>query len=256
MVCTDDRRGDRIANIALKRGIEVITVGHREADLRILAQHFSGMRQELRFEWRGRKFDTRLNLVGGFQSLNALTACGLAIATGCDPRAVFERMELITTVRGRMELAATKKNGAAIFVDYAHTPDALEKALLAARPHITGRLSVVFGAGGDRDKFKREPMGRVAAKHADSVIVTDDNPRNEDPAAIRKKIIEGCPGAREIEDRAEAILVATDSLRSGDVLLIAGKGHESGQEIGGSVYPFDDTEQASMAVRLLEGMPA
>ncbi|PIE09148.1 MAG: UDP-N-acetylmuramoyl-L-alanyl-D-glutamate--2,6-diaminopimelate ligase, partial [Rhodobacterales bacterium] len=161
----------------------------------------------------------------------------------------------LETVRGRMELAATRDNGAAVFVDYAHTPDAVQTALRAMRPHVLGRLVVVLGAGGDRDTAKRPLMGRAAAENADVVFVTDDNPRSEDPAAIRAMVMEGCPNANNIGDRAEAILRGVDALGPGDALLIAGKGHESGQVIGDDVLPFDDVEQASVAVAALEGRP-
>ena len=159
----------------------------------------------------------------------------------------------LSTVRGRMQLAATRDNGAAVFVDYAHTPDALKTALRALRPHVLGRLVVVFGAGGDRDQGKRPLMGQAAAEHADVAFVTDDNPRSEDPAVIRAAILQACPEAIEVGDRAEAILRGVDALGPGDALLIAGKGHETGQTVGDDVYPFDDVEQASVAVAALDG---
>jgi len=152
-----------------------------------------------------------------------------------------------------MELAATRESGAKVFVDFAHTPEALETALLALRPHVFGRLIVAFGAGGDRDKGKRPLMGAAAFANADVAFVTDDNPRSEDPATIRAEVLSGCPEAYEVGDRAEAILRAVDALQPGDTLLIAGKGHESGQIIGTDVFPFDDAEQASVAVAALEG---
>jgi UDP-N-acetylmuramoyl-L-alanyl-D-glutamate--2,6-diaminopimelate ligase len=152
-----------------------------------------------------------------------------------------------------MQRAAVRSNGTAIFVDYAHTPDALQTALRALRPHVMGRLLVVFGAGGDRDPGKRIVMGAAARENADVVYVTDDNPRSEDPAAIRAQILKGAPEANEIGDRAEAILTAVDALQAGDTLLIAGKGHETGQIVGDDVLPFDDAEQASIAVAALEG---
>jgi UDP-N-acetylmuramoyl-L-alanyl-D-glutamate--2,6-diaminopimelate ligase len=152
-----------------------------------------------------------------------------------------------------MELAATRDNGAAVFVDFAHTPDAIETALNAMRPHVMGRLVAIVGAGGDRDTTKRPLMGQAAAACADQVFVTDDNPRSEDPAAIRTQVMAGCPDAIEVGDRAEAILRAIDTLGPGDALLIAGKGHETGQIVGNDVLPFDDVEQASVAVAALEG---
>tara|TARA_B110000208_G_C11654196_1_gene389141 strand:+ start:23 stop:490 length:468 start_codon:yes stop_codon:yes gene_type:complete len=152
-----------------------------------------------------------------------------------------------------MELAATRDNGAAVFVDYAHTPDAVQTALKAMRPHVMGRLIVIVGAGGDRDTTKRPLMGKAATENADVVFVTDDNPRSEDPATIRAAVMDGCSGATEVGDRAEAILRAVDVLGAGDALLIAGKGHETGQTVGDDILPFDDVEQASIAVAALEG---
>ena len=153
-----------------------------------------------------------------------------------------------------MQLAGRRKNGAAVFVDYAHTPDAIATAAQALRPHVMGRIVIVFGAGGDRDTTKRPLMGAAAARHSDMQIVTDDNPRSEDPAAIRAAILAACPTAREVGDRAEAILRGVDALQAGDALLIAGKGHEAGQTIGSTVYPFDDVEQASLAIAALDGV--
>jgi UDP-N-acetylmuramoyl-L-alanyl-D-glutamate--2,6-diaminopimelate ligase len=149
-------------------------------------------------------------------------------------------------------LAGTRKNGASVYVDYAHTPDAIATALKAMRPHVMGRLIVVFGAGGDRDTSKRPLMGQAARENADILFVTDDNPRSEDPASIRDAIMAACPEANNIGDRAEAILLGVDALQPGDALLIAGKGHETGQTIAGNIYPFDDVEQASIAVAALD----
>jgi len=177
----------------------------------------------------------------------------MTIATGSEPDAVFAALDSVRTVPGRMECVAWRANRSALIVDFAHTPAALETALMELRHHFRGQLHVVFGAGGNRDREKRAPMGRVAARCADHVTVTDDNPRNEDPAAIRQAILSGCPDAADIGDRAEAILVAASRLAPGDVLLIAGKGHETGQIIGDTTIPYNDTEQASMAARLLDG---
>jgi UDP-N-acetylmuramoyl-L-alanyl-D-glutamate--2,6-diaminopimelate ligase len=179
-----------------------------------------------------------LPLPGRFQADNALLAAGLALALG-ESRAI-DHLASLTGVRGRMELAATLPNGAAVYVDYAHTPDALERLLLALRPHTSGRLHLVFGAGGDRDRGKRPLMGAVAARLSDIAIVTDDNPRAEDAATIRAAIRSACPGAAEIGDRGAAIAAAMSDLRPGDVLAIAGKGHEQGQTIGTTVLAFDD----------------
>lgn len=252
----DDAYGPRLAEMVRERGQDVIGVGRTADDLRILNERFDTSGQDLRFSWRGDVKQIRLDLIGGFQGENALIAAGLAIATGFEPGDVFRAMSSLKTVRGRMERAATRANGAAIYVDYAHTPDALATALQALRPHAMGRLLVVFGAGGDRDIGKRPLMGEAAKEYADVIFVTDDNPRNEDPAQIRAAIMASCPGANEIGDRARAILAATDALQPGDTLLIAGKGHESGQIIGDDILPFDDAEAASVAVAALEGSGA
>ena len=248
-------RGSDVAELALSRGLRVLTVGHGEgADLRLLSHRYDATGQDLRFAWAGQPHLVRLNLIGGFQAENVAVAAGLAIAAGDDPQAVFATLPQLQGVRGRMQLAATRANGAAVFVDYAHTPDALETALQALRPHVMGRIVVVFGAGGDRDTTKRPLMGAAAAAHADVLFVTDDNPRSEDPGLIRAAILAACPEATEVGDRAEAILRGVDALQPGDALLIAGKGHETGQTIAGQVYPFDDVEQASVAVAALDGV--
>ncbi|MEO0783895.1 MAG: UDP-N-acetylmuramoyl-L-alanyl-D-glutamate--2,6-diaminopimelate ligase [Pseudomonadota bacterium] len=250
----DDDRGLEMAAIARDRGQDVLTVGRTDgADLHILARSFSPTGQVLRFDWRGRVAQAELQLIGGFQAENVLLAAGLAIGAGADAEQVFATLSSMRTVRGRMELAARRFNGASVFVDYSHTPDAVATALRALRPHVMGRIICVVGAGGDRDATKRPLMGMAAAEHADQVIVTDDNPRSEDPAIIRAAILEGCPEATEVGDRAEAILRGVDALAAGDALLIAGKGHETGQIVGDDVFPFDDAEQASVAVSALDG---
>ena len=254
VVNTDDPKGPEIAAIARARGQGVMTVGQGAAcDLRIAGQRFDAAGQDLRLEWHGKPYQVRLALIGGFQAANVLAAAGLVIAAGSPPGDVFAVLPQLGTVRGRMQHAATRANGATVFVDYAHTPDAVETALKALRPHVMGRLVIVFGAGGDRDRGKRPLMGAAAAAHADLCIVTDDNPRSEDPASIRTAILAACPGAQEVGDRAEAILRGVAALGPGDALLIAGKGHESGQTVAGTVYPFDDVEQASLAVAALDG---
>jgi UDP-N-acetylmuramoyl-L-alanyl-D-glutamate--2,6-diaminopimelate ligase len=253
----DDIKGVDILAVAGARGQDVILVGREGADLELQGQRFDATGQDLRFSFQSKVYQTRLNLIGGFQAENVLLACGLVIACGAEPARVFETIEHLTTVRGRMQLAATRENGAAIFVDYAHTPDAVATALKAMRPHVMGRLIAIVGAGGDRDATKRPLMGAAAAEHADMVFVTDDNPRSEDPAVIRAAVMEGAKNhdtsVIEVGDRAEAILRGVDALGPGDALLIAGKGHESGQVIGTDVLPFDDAEQASVAVAALEG---
>ncbi len=253
VINVDDPRGLDMAIIAGGRGQGVITVGKAEADIALMAQRFDATGQDIRFTFRGKAYQQRLNLLGGFQAENVLLAAGLAIACGAEPERVFEVLHELKGVRGRMQLAATRENGAAVFVDYAHTPDAVATALKAMRPHVMGRLIVIVGAGGDRDGTKRPLMGQAAAEHADVVYVTDDNPRSEDPATIRAAVMQGAPEATEVDDRAKAILLAVDALGPGDALLIAGKGHETGQIIGEDVLPFDDCEQASVAVAALDG---
>ena len=254
VVNIDDARGADVVAMAASRGQSVMTVGHgADANLCLSAQRFDATGQDLRFEFDGKTYQTRLNFIGGFQADNVMLAAAMVIAGGEEPAHVFDTLAHLTTVRGRMELAATRDNGAAVFVDYAHTPDAVETALKAMRPHVMGRLIVIVGAGGDRDTGKRPLMGKAASENADVVFVTDDNPRSEDPAIIRAAVMAGCKQATEVGDRAEAILRAVDALGAGDALLIAGKGHETGQTVGDDVLPFDDVEQASMAVAALEG---
>jgi UDP-N-acetylmuramoyl-L-alanyl-D-glutamate--2,6-diaminopimelate ligase len=242
--------------VCVARGIDVLAVG-RGADvaLRLTEARYHPDGQEIAFSWRGRGHRAELALIGSFQAENALIAAGLAIATGGEPEAVFAALPGLRGVRGRMQRAATRANGAAVYVDYAHTPAALSTAIEALRPHVPGRLVVVFGAGGDRDPGKRPLMGRAVAEGADAAIVTDDNPRSEDPAAIRAAVLQGAPLAEEIGDRAQAILAGVEALKdSGDCLLVAGKGHEQGQEAGGRMLPFDDVEQARAAVTALDAI--
>lgn len=256
VVNVNDPHGAAMVEVARARGQRVLTVGHAEGcDLRIVAQRAAATGQEVRFVWQGvQAHQVTLALIGGFQAENVALAAGLVIASGEEPAAVFGVLHRLTGVRGRMQLAATRVNGAAVFVDYAHTPDAIATALRALRPHVMGRIVIVFGAGGDRDRTKRPLMGAAAREFADVLFVTDDNPRSEDPAAIRAEIMAACPEANEVGDRAEAILRGVDALGPGDALLIAGKGHETGQIIKGDVYPFDDVEQASIAVAALDGV--
>lgn len=256
----DGTYGKQMAQIARDRGQEVIEVGRApEARLRLSGLRFDADGQDIRFDWQGRPFGARLGLIGGFQAENALMAAGLVIAAGGEPVEVLDALVQLSTVRGRMQLAARRENGAAIFVDYAHTPDAVATALAALKPHVLGRIVAIVGAGGDRDRSKRADMGRAAAENADQVIVSDDNPRTEDPSAIRAAVIAGAVEAgdavmvTEVGDRAEAILRGVDALGPGDALLICGKGHETGQQIGEDIYPFDDAEQASVAVAALDG---
>lgn len=254
VVNLDDAYGLRVAQACADMGNEVLGVAqYTDAALKITGRRIDETGQDVLFRWQGEAQQIRLDLIGAFQAMNVLTAAGLVIAGGEDPEDVFAVLPKMTGVRGRMELAARRNHGAPIYVDYSHTPDSLEVALKALRPHVLGRLIVVFGAGGDRDRTKRPLMGEAAALWSDVAFVTDDNPRTEDPAVIRAAVLEGCPEATETPDRAEAILRAVDMLEPGDALLIAGKGHETGQQVGDVVYPFDDVEQASVAVAALEG---
>jgi len=228
---------DALRGIAARRGLALHRVGENGDLLRLLRATPQPGGQVLEIDAGGGRREVVLPLPGRFQADNALLAAGLAIVTGTAD--ALDRLPALQGVRGRMELAAKLPNGAAVYVDYAHTPDALDRLLSALRPHTAGRLHVVFGAGGDRDPGKRPLMG-VAARAADRAIVTDDNPRSEDPAAIRRAILAVLPGAAEIGDRAAAIAAAMDGLAPGDVLVVAGKGHEQGQAVGGAVLPFDD----------------
>lgn len=233
----------------------VLTVGRGDADICIKTTRFRANGQEVLVSYDGVNYLVPLDLIGGFQADNVMLAAGLVIACGADVAKVFKALKKLQTVNGRMDLVATRSNGAMVFVDFAHTPDALETALQAMRPHVMGRLLVVFGAGGDRDKGKRPLMGKAALDNADVVFVTDDNPRTENAAQIRAEILSACPEATEIGDRAEAILTAIDALQPGDALLIAGKGHETGQIVRTDVLEFNDAEQASIAVAALEELP-
>ncbi len=256
VVNIDDPRGPDVIDLARARGQRVITIGKDpSADLRIAAQRFDNAGQDVLLIWQERRpFQVRLNLIGGFQGENVALAAGLVMGAGAPLGEVMAALPALTGVRGRMQLAGRRKNGASVFVDYAHTPDAIATALKALRPHILGRIVIVFGAGGDRDRGKRPLMGQAAAQFADLCIITDDNPRGEVPSEIRAQILAACPKGLDIGDRSEAILRGVDALQPGDALLIAGKGHESGQTIAGTVYPFDDVEQASLAIAALDGV--
>jgi len=250
VVDVDHEHADAVMAVAKERGLSIISVGRKGAGIRLVDHAIEDSAQALRLEHGGKTYRVRLPLVGEFQIENALVAAGLAIATGGDAAAVFPSLERLTGAKGRLELVGSSR-GALIFIDYAHKPDALAKALEALRPAVTGRLAVVFGAGGDRDRGKRPLMGAVAAAKADRVIVTDDNPRSEDAAAIRAAIIATARGAIEIADRRDAIRSAIAELRAGDVLLIAGKGHETGQIIGDRIVPFSDHEAVAAALKEL-----
>jgi UDP-N-acetylmuramoyl-L-alanyl-D-glutamate--2,6-diaminopimelate ligase len=250
VVEADHDHADAVIAAAKARGLSVSSVGRNGATIRLVDAARDGFFQMLRVAYGGNDFAVRLPLAGEFQVENALVAAGLVIATGGEPAAVFAALAKLTGAKGRLELVG-EQHGAPIFVDYAHKPDALAKALDALRPYAAGRLVVVFGAGGDRDRGKRPLMGAVAVAKADRVIVTDDNPRSEDPAAIRAAILAMAPGAIEIGDRRQAIRTAIADLGRGDVLLIAGKGHETGQIIGDRILPFSDHEAVAAALKEL-----
>lgn len=233
---------------AKARGLRVLTVGTQGETLHLTSLRNEGFAQHLEIEADGRTHAVRLPLVGAYQVENALVAAGLAIAAGEDTGRVLEALLTLKGVPGRLEIVGEVKGGLAI-VDYAHKPEALSAALVACRPFVTGKLICVFGCGGDRDKGKRPIMGEIAVKNADVVIVTDDNPRSEVQAAIRREILIAAPGAREIGDRAEAIHSAVAMMGQGDVVLVAGKGHETGQIIGSKVVPFSDHEELRRAMK-------
>ncbi len=250
IIDVDHEHADAVVAAAKTRGLSIMSVGRKGTGIRLVESEREGFSQALRVEQGGKSFRLHLPLVGEFQVENALLAAGIAISTASDPAAVFAALEHLKGAKGRLELVGFSR-GAAVFIDYAHKPDALAKALDALRPAVTGRLVVVFGAGGDRDRGKRPLMGAVAVAKADRVIVTDDNPRGEDAAAIRAAILATARGAVEIGDRREAIRSAIADLRAGDVLLIAGKGHETGQIIGDRVVPFSDHEAVAAALKEL-----
>jgi UDP-N-acetylmuramoyl-L-alanyl-D-glutamate--2,6-diaminopimelate ligase len=247
VINADDPYAPRVAEAAVAHRLQVLTVGRQGRDITPAANWRDGFAQRLRVAHREKTYSLRLPLVGGFQVENALVAAGMAIATGGEPSAVFAALEHLKGAKGRLDLVGTRE-GAPIFVDYAHKPDALAKALEALRPYVSNRLIVVFGAGGDRDKGKRPMMGAIAAEKADRVIITDDNPRSEDPAQIRAEIKAAAPDAMEIGDRGEAIRTAVAELQPGDVLLVAGKGHESGQIVGDRTLPFTDHDAVAAAL--------
>ncbi|MDB5684726.1 MAG: UDP-N-acetylmuramoylalanyl-D-glutamate--2,6-diaminopimelate ligase [Sphingomonas bacterium] len=240
VIWADDEASARVAELARERGLRTLTIGTHGDDIRLVARTATQLGQTLTVAAHGRTHSIMLPLIGAYQAANALTAAGLVIATGGDVAETFDRLTRVQPVRGRLERAAITRAGAPVYVDYAHTPDGLRAAIEALRPHTAARLIVLFGAGGDRDTGKRPEMGKIAAELGDLVIVTDDNPRSEDPAAIRREVLAGASGATEIGDRREAIAAAIAGAGAGDVVLIAGKGHEQGQIVGDRVLPFDD----------------
>jgi len=240
-------------DVAERRRLRLLTVGVRGDFLRLLSQTPNATGQEILVASRGRKIRIALPLAGSFQASNALVAAGLALGLGDPPEQVFAALATLKGAPGRLELVARTREGAAVYVDYAHTPDAIITVLTALRPHVEGRLHIVFGCGGDRDRGKRPLMGEAATRYADVVIVTDDNPRSEDPAAIRREILAAAPGAREIGGRAEAIREAVSALGAKDALVLAGKGHEDYQIVGSKVLPFSDRAEAVKTARELGG---
>lgn len=248
VVHADSPGAESVAAVAQARGLMLLTVGKAGKALRLHAADREGFKQRLTLSYHDQIIRVTLPLAGDFQVSNALVAAGLALGLGEEAGAVFAGLETLKGAKGRLDFVGETAQGAPVFVDYAHTPDALVKALQALRPYATGRLHVAFGCGGDRDKGKRPQMGRAATSYADVVHVTDDNPRSEDPAAIRAEILAAAPGAIEIPGRAAAIASAIAELKKGDVLLIAGKGHETGQIIGATVIPYSDHEAVAAAL--------
>jgi UDP-N-acetylmuramoyl-L-alanyl-D-glutamate--2,6-diaminopimelate ligase len=251
VISADHDCATQVIDAARARQLRIILVG-RHGDgagegIRLVDVAIDGFAQRLTLEYRGRRRAIKLPLVGEFQIENALVAAGLAIGTGSEPDAVLDGIEQLEGAKGRLELVG-EHNGAPVFVDYAHKPDALAKALQALRPYAKRRLVVVFGAGGDRDTGKRPLMGAIAASNADRVIVTDDNPRSENPATIRAAILAAAKNATDIADRSEAIRTAVAALEPGDALLVAGKGHETGQIVGAEVLPFSDHDAVAAAL--------
>ena len=248
VIWADDAWSGKACEHASLRGLGVFTVGERGDSIRLLARHPGQLGQVLEIEHAGTRRTVKLPLIGAYQAANALVAAGLVIVSGGSADIVFDALGRLQPVRGRLERAAISRAGAPVYVDYAHTPDALEAAIAALRPHVKGKLITVFGAGGDRDAGKRPQMGAVAARASDEVIVTDDNPRGEDPAAIRRAILTACSGATEIGDRRAAIAEAIRRAGPDDIVLIAGKGHEQGQIVGAGerlrILPFDDVTVA------------
>ncbi len=251
VISADHDCSGTVIEAATARNLPVMRVGRRgdgaRIGIRLVETVIDGFAQRLTLEHAGRQRVLRLPLVGEFQIENALVSAGLVIGTGSDADETLAALEHLEGAKGRLELVG-ERNGAPVFVDYAHKPDALAKALQALRPYAKRKLVVVFGAGGDRDAGKRPLMGEIAINNADAVIVTDDNPRSENPASIRAAILAAAKGAREIGDRAEAIQTAIVGLQPGDALLIAGKGHETGQIVGDLVLPFSDHDAAIAAL--------
>ena len=240
VIWTDDPKSQEVAARAAKRGHEILTVGRKGETIRLVEQTPTPLGQTLVLDHGGKSHRLALPLIGAYQASNVLTAAALVLATGGEWDGTFSAMQRVSPVRGRLERAVISRAGVPVYIDYAHTADALEAAIAALRPHVEGRLITVFGAGGDRDQGKRPEMGAIATRRSDVVIVTDDNPRTEDPSRIRADILAGATDAKEVPGRREAIAEALRLATAGDIILLAGKGHETGQVIGNRVLPFDD----------------
>jgi UDP-N-acetylmuramoyl-L-alanyl-D-glutamate--2,6-diaminopimelate ligase len=241
------------AAAAVCAGQSVVSVGERGQGVRLLGRALLPEGQRLKLDIHGLAAEVRLPLAGGFQASNALVALGLCMAAGLSADEALAGLETLEGAAGRLQRVGAGPRGGEAYVDYAHTPDGLETVLTALRPHVRGKLVVVFGAGGDRDRGKRPIMGEIAGRLADVAIVTDDNPRSEDPAAIRAEVLSGAKGLKEIGDRREAIRQAAAMLGDGDILVVAGKGHEQGQKVGDVVHPFDDVVETAQALELVHG---
>jgi UDP-N-acetylmuramoyl-L-alanyl-D-glutamate--2,6-diaminopimelate ligase len=244
VVWADDAKSAEVVRRCQARGLRILTVGAKGEALRLIERMPTQLGQQLMIEAEGRTHKVNIPLIGAYQAANVMTASALVIATGGDLEQTLANVARLQPVRGRLERAVITRAGAPVYVDYAHTADALQSAIEALRPHARGRLITLFGAGGDRDVGKRPEMGAVAARMSDLVIVTDDNPRSEDPAAIRRDVLAGAPGAREVPGRREAIAAAIAEAGTDDIILLAGKGHEQGQIVGDMVLPFDDVAVA------------
>jgi UDP-N-acetylmuramoyl-L-alanyl-D-glutamate--2,6-diaminopimelate ligase len=244
VIWADDVWSDQVIARARKRDLRLITVGEKGKGIQLLSREPTQLGQTLELRIQGDVHKVKLPLIGAYQAANALVAAGVVMASGGEVETLLGHLARLQPVRGRLERAVITKSGAPVYVDYAHTPDGLRAAIAALRPHTKGKLITVFGAGGDRDTGKRPEMGAVAVADSDIVIVTDDNPRSEDPSLIRADVMAGAKGAHEIGDRRYAIAFAIEHAEPDDIVLIAGKGHEQGQIIMGRVLPFDDVEVA------------
>ena len=244
VIWADDVWSDQVIARARKRELRLITVGEKGRGIQLLSREPTQLGQTLELRIQGDVHKLKLPLIGAYQAANALVAAGVVMASGGDVESLLSHLARLQPVRGRLERAVITKSGAPVYVDYAHTPDGLRAAIAALRPHTKGKLITVFGAGGDRDTGKRPEMGAVAVADSDIVIVTDDNPRSEDPSLIRADVMAGAKGAHEIGDRRYAVAFAIEHAEPDDIVLIAGKGHEQGQIIMGRVLPFDDVEVA------------